>query len=390
MIHVVVVDDHKSLAEAMRQKVESAVHGPVIVTELTGKELKEAIRELRAREQEWKNNGDDWSPNRYDAPFDSADILLLDYRLADLYGQDGYMTGEDLAALARRYSKAGPIVSVNRFGRQSFDLRLRPRFDAWAEMSVSHEDLRNARLWSATGTNLYRPWGWSSLEHLPTLFARRVRHVLRHFDSPVGAALGVSETQFDLMPKDVSESLGENPFNLTFEQVAIQRAFWSANVPRPSRPQMARVAASQVGKWLSDSVLPGEEILIDAPHLVARYPSLLKSPRNQARLNRIARVPADIDRLVDTTRVRAARFRPTFWLDRPAWWTEAVLENRAVAENRRPWEKKPLRHVFAEDTSQFHHPSECQAFQGVGMLGARYVRMPDKAVAYTPASRLLT
>ena len=121
MLHILVVDDHEALAEAMRTKVESAVSGPAKVTSLTGGDLKEAIRELRDRELKWDEHGDDWSPRRYDACLDSADILVLDYRLADLYGQDGYMTGEDLAALARRYSRAGPIVSVNRFGERSFD-----------------------------------------------------------------------------------------------------------------------------------------------------------------------------------------------------------------------------------------------------------------------------
>ena len=49
--------------------------------------------------------------------------------------------------------------------------------------------------------------------------------------------------------------------------------------------------------------------------------------------------------------IEDARFQPSFWLDRPAWWTERVLENRQLAENRRPWEMKPLKYCFAEDTS---------------------------------------
>lgn len=390
MLHIVVVDDHASLVESMHARVEGAVSSPVKITPLTGEYLKEAIRELRDRERNWRSNGESWSPSRYDAMLDSADILLLDYRLADLYGQDGYMTGEDLAALARRYSKTGPIVSVNRFGGQSFDLRLRPGIDTWAEMSVAHEDLGNGRLWSTAASGLYRPWGWSSLQHLPSLFARRVQHALTHFESPVAAALGVSEAQLDIMPRSVSEALGEDPLNATFQEVAIHRAFRSSNVPRPSRPQMARVAAAVVGRWLSDSVLPGEEILIDAPHLAVLYPSLVKGARSQAGLNRLATIPTDVDGLLDSRRIRGARFRPDFWLDRPAWWSEAVLANGAVAENHRPWEKKPLKHVFAEDTSRFHRPHECRAFQAVGMLGPRYVRIPDTTIPYKPASRLLT
>ena len=389
MLHILVVDDHDSLVEVMRAKVESAVSGPASVTALTGGDLRDAIRELRERERSWEANGG-WSPTRYDSRLDSAEILVLDYRLVDLYGQEGFMTGEDLAALARRYSRAGPIVSVNRFGERSFDLRLRPGSETWAEISLAHDDLENPRLWSAEADGVYRPWGWPSLEHLPELFNRRVEHALKHFDSSVAESLGISETQMDLMPSKVSESLGDDPFRITFEQVALQRAFQSPRVPRPSRPQIARVAAAEVGKWLSDRVLPGQEILIDAPHLAAHYPSLVKGARTQARLSKLAGMSPEADLPLEATTIEDARFRPGFWLDRPAWWTERVLENRQLAENSRPWEKKPLKYRFAEDTSGFHQPSECRPFQAVGMFGERYVRIPDTGIEYKPVNRLLS
>ena len=108
MLHIVVVDDHDSLVEVMRKKVERSVSGSARITALAGDDLKNAIRELRERELNWAAR-ESWHPRRYNAHFDSAEILVLDYRLADLYGQDGYMTGEDLAALARRYSRAEPV-----------------------------------------------------------------------------------------------------------------------------------------------------------------------------------------------------------------------------------------------------------------------------------------
>ena len=389
MLYIVIVDDDAELVEAMKTKVESAMAAPAQVTTLTGDNLKDAIRELRQRESEWNSKGDDWRPERYDARLDSADILVLDYRLADLYGQDGYMTGEDLASLARRYSTAGPIVSVNRFGERSFDLRLRAGIETWAEMSVAHDDLQNARLWSAETEGLYRPWGWTSIAHLPELFEQRVEHALSHFEHPVADSLGISKTQMDLMPRRVSESLGDDPFSITFEQVAVQRAFQSRRVLRPSRRQVARVAAAEVGKWLAHRVLPGQDILIDAPHLVAQYPSLLKGRRTQAQLNRVAQMASESDLPLEATTIEDARFRPSFWLDRPAWWMERVLDNRQLAENSRPWEKEPLKYCFAEDTSMFHDPSECQPFQAVGTLAKRYVQIPDRDIAYRPSRRLL-
>ena len=299
------------------------------------------------------------------------------------------MTGEDLAALARRYSRAGPIVSVNRFGEQSFDLRLRRGMDTWAEISVAHEDLRNPRLWIAAGPDSYRPWGWPSLQQLPELFERRVRHALKHLDTPVAEVFAISKTQVELMPRTVSEALGGDPTSLTFKDVALAQAFPSSNVPQPSRPQMARVAAAEVGKWLANSVLPGEEILIDAPHLVVQYPSLLQGARDRDSLNELAAVGADAAPRFDTSKIRSARFRPRFWLDRPAWWTESILENRTLTENLTPWNMRPLKYGFGEDTSKFHPLDKLRAFQAVGIFGERYVRVPDESVRYKPVNRLL-
>ena len=388
MLRIVVVDDNSELVERMRETIEGAVSQPAHVIPLTGASLRDAIGELRDRERSWDKHGARWYPQTYDAQIDSADILVLDYRLADLY-DEGFMTGEDLAALARRYSRAGPIVSVNRFGPRSFDLRLRREVETWAEISVAHEDLENPRLWSAEASGLYRPWGWASLQQLPQFFARRVRHALNHLDRPVAKTLGISSRHMELMPTRVSEALSNDPLNATFREVALERAFQSQKVPRPSRPQMARIAAAEVGKWLSNIVLPGEEILIDAPHLATQYPSLIQRSRDRRNLNGLAVLGPDAELPLDATEVRGARFRPTFWLDRPVWWVESILENRELAENRRPWKKRPLNHRFAEDTSRFHRPTELHAFQAVGSFSERYVQMPDDGVDYKPANRLL-
>ena len=385
MLNILVIDDDADLVEAMKTKVENAMAVPAEVTTLTGEDLRDAIRELRDRERDWSSGG-------YDARLDSADILVLDYRLADLYGQDGYMTGEDLAALARRYSKAGPIISVNRFGERSFDLRLRAETETWAEMSVAHDDLQNPRLWSVEAKGLYRPWGWAFIEHLPELFNRRVENALDCLNYPVAESLGISKAQMDLMPRRVSESLGDDPVSITFKEVAVQQAFQSPRVPNlPCHRQLARVAAAEVGRWLSHWVLPGQNILVDAPHLVVHYPSLLRGKRAKPLLDTLAQVATEGDLPLEETMIENARFEPSFWLDRPAWWTERILENRQLAENRRPWEMEPLKYCFAEDTSRFHDHSKCQPFQAVGTLGERYVRIPipDGSIAYKPSSRLL-
>ncbi len=387
MLNIVAADDTPQVADAMVARIEEALSVEANVTALSGEPLKEGIRKLRERESKWSEDSD-WHPPAYKDAFDTADVVVLDYRLAELYGEDAFMTGEDVAALARRHSRAGPIVSVNRFGERRFDLRLRSQHEAWADLSVAHEDLSNPGLWSLVGEGEYRPWGWPPLSTLPALFEARVRFVSNHLDRIVAEVLGFSPGALNLMPREVSEALDGDLATMTFRDVAMSRAFRS-QVPVPSGPQIARVAAAEVGKWLSGYVLPGQETLIDAPHLIVQYPSLLVGEPELDVLNSLTQLDPNAELPISEVEIGAARFAPANWLDRPAWWTERILEERRLPENLRPWEKTKIDQRFAEDTSSFHVPDDCTAFEAVGALGQGYVRRPDSGVTYQPFKRLL-
>lgn len=387
-MRILVVDDSAEVAAQMASKIGDAASGSTSVVTLSDKTLRAAISDLRKREASWRDNPA-WSPAQYNGPFDDIDLLVVDYRLAELYPADAFLTGEDVAALARRYSHVGPIVSVNRFGDRRFDLRLRAGEDSWADLDIAHDDLQNPRVWSAQPGCTYRPWAWPSLEELPRLFRQRVDFALRHMDSPVVSALEMPADLLHLMPTNVAEALGADLSTATFLDVAIHRAFRAPKTPKPSKRQLARVAAAVVSKWLAGHVLPGQETLIDAPHLVAMYPSLFEGQKSLPRLNQLCVVEPEADLPLTTDLIKESRFRPEYWLDRPAWWTEQVLENRQLVENDQPWKKVALRYAFAEDTSCFHSVAELTSFEAPGSLGRRFVRQPDPGVAYEPARRLV-
>jgi hypothetical protein len=192
-----------------------------------------------------------------------------------------------------------------------------------------------------------------------------------------------------LVPNEVMEALREDPIEASFSTVATAIAFRSRKVPRPSGRQLTRIGAAEVAKWLSGHVLPGQDTLIDAPHLALLYPSLLGRSRKHGRVSKLCIVDPEGDLPLDLQPIDDARFRPTYWLDRPAWWTEPILENPELLENQRPWDKAPLGYAFSEDTSWFHAADDLTPFESLGAFSRRYVHRPDNGVAYEPGRRLL-
>lgn len=388
-MQILVLDDSPQVAETMAQNVEGALSEPAEVTPLSGDDLKDVIRVLREREGHWQQNPA-WSPHTYDEVFDTADVLIVDYRLADLYPTDAYLTGEDVAALARRYSHVGAIVSVNRLGGRRFDLRLRAQPESWADLSIAHEDLANPLLWSASPNGSYRPWNWPCLTNLPALMRQRVEFALARENTPVGRALRFPDELLRLVPNDIMEAIRADPTEATFADIALAVAFRSPKIPRPSRRQLSRIGAVEMGRWLSGHLLPGQDTLIDAPHLALLYPSLLGDPLSRDRLNQLCVLDPTADLPLTAEPIEGCRFQPAFWLDRPAWWTECLLENAELLENRQPWDKVEVGCPFAEDTSWFHTAEEVTPFEASGAFSRRFVLRPDDGVAYEPARRLLT
>ena len=47
---------------------------------------------------------------------------------------------------------------------------------------------------------------------------------------------------------------------------------------------LARVGAARISKWLERLVLPEQDILVDAPHLVLRYPNLITSDKKRKKI----------------------------------------------------------------------------------------------------------
>jgi hypothetical protein len=386
--HVLVIDDELSVAESMARAIDSATRkagSQFRPTVLASDDLKAEIKGLLARRDEIKR-----SPkarlSRGTLKFDDADILVIDYDLASLFGDEALMTGELLASLCRRFSFAGPVISVNRFGPRHFDLSFKNLATSRADLSVSHEDLADPGLWTDDWQR-YRPWYWPRLVDFPKLFRERVQACERDLGASISAVIDMPKSIRSALPTRVTDALGDVQ-TLTIKDIALRTSTTGKETTLPSE-LAARVSASELGRWLEYCVMPSQDVVIDAPHLGALFTSLVRGDASDPRhLDELANLRSGGRVPLRRTRLARLEFSGSFPLSRPCWWTDLVLSSPTLREVQEPLTRGSDTLVFAEDTSRFHPRADCKGFVSEGLFPTRWVRIPDKSIPYEPAVRL--
>lgn len=352
-------------------------------------ELKAEIEELEGRRLRGR---DGEQADRRPSRIDDADLLVVDYDLAEL-DPAVYQTGEGIAYLARCFSSCGYIVGLNQFGENPFDLTLRGHPESYADLNIGGQQLDNPGLWT-TEFSSFRPWSWPLIPRVVEALEQRTQQVEARLDETIFSFFGVSNQRLAALPRSLQQFIArsEEPEAATFRSFVYESE--SGLRGRETRapltaPEVARIAASRVATWLEQMVLPGQDILVDAPHLALRFPSLLS---NQA-------IPeATIGSLVgentglNDDQIATHRFEPVEWLSRAAWWWQSLSNDEAISEVRDPWEASALEVIFAEDTSRFVPPDQAEEFfaELPSPFVRRYVEGPDDdpirgKVAYEPA-----
>jgi hypothetical protein len=129
-------------------------------------------------------------------------------------------------------------------------------------------------------------------------------------------------------------------------------------------------------------------VLVDAPHLAERCPSLISAKPTLNSLSASLRLRPNLAIFKDKGLAQAKLKKP-FWFDRPVWfWTE-IERLRLTKEIKDPWKTSPNSFVFCEDTSSFSKRSSAQTFQSdlISPYRTRYVSRVA-GVDYQPAHRL--
>ena len=311
---------------------------------------------------------------------DDAAIFIVDYDLVNV--PNGYVTGEDFAYLARCYSTCGVIVALNRFGENSFDLTLRGHPESFADLHIGGSQLANTGLWheGEAGWRGFRPWTWPLLPQLVESFERRRKKIRQQLDKKILDHFRFPKEVIEILPRTLREFLEswDKSGNLQPAEKVTFRDFVlrSQSGLRPKDgleddASVARVAAARVAKWLESVVLPGQDILVDAPHLVSRYPSVLEAqPAKLSTFNRAASLTHDLG--LKNSVVAKHRFEVRDWISRPTWFWKSFSADDQIPEVKTPWSAEPHNWVFCEDMSRFLPRSEAREF--VADLESPFVR----------------
>lgn len=405
MVRVLICDDEGVRASGLRQRLRRRFAGMADfeVNSLSVQEFMDAIIHLEERQRRARENSvkaTDVPLVDGEHPFDNIDVLLVDYdlvRLGSARNTSGTQaeSGERVCYLARCYSTCGTIVAYNQFSYQeAFDLTLRGHIRSFADLNVSTGSAASAGLWADDYTG-FRPWNWPALANAHERFNRLVNTIVDHLNYPILSTLGLaSDTVYDLFTREQLELLSPmtDPRLTTFEGFVRDSSIGLRPKDQLLGPQStARVAVARIVKWLERFILPDQNILVDAPHLVSRFPSLIGEPYTGDHWNATCRLMAPLSDLgIDLERLAPHQFGAPDWLSRPTWLWPGVSRDKAIAEVKDPWSPRPDNLVFCEDVSRFRPREAATEFVAdvAPEFARRYIERV-KQVNYVPLVRML-
>jgi hypothetical protein len=333
---------------------------------------------------------------------DSADILLVDYDLTPdstrpaeaterellIRSELRAQTAETVAYLARCSSSCKAIMIINQsFRERTFDLTMTKFIDSRAEVNVSHEDVASPELWTGQGDG-FRPSAWPRLIDAPEAFEHRLGLV--QLDAPVLETLGLLPLETSGLDVRQLDVLGDRPAEVTFRDLARAPELGLTGKDEAVDDEgLRRIAAAGVGRWLDSTVLPSQSVIVDAQHLLVRFPSLLpgdpEDPATWELLASHAYNESLAGGILDGARIGASD-----WFPQPVWFWPKLASNTAIAEVARPWSAASYDWVFCEDLSRFRKYPDAREV-GTDLPGPYPRRFIAQlaGVHYVPRNRIL-
>ena len=386
------------------------------VVSLEVPEFQNAIKSLAQRRINFRENDEiDFQDNSNNGmeEIDNASIFIIDYDLLSNQGEEngekmelftGSLTGEVIAYLVRCFSRCKLIVGLNQYGNNPFDLTLRGDLDSFADLNLGGDQLDNPNLWMGDwkdSKHVYRPWSWPNLADSIYNFDKRIKKVQEKLNEPICDVLGFDPEAFQLLPREIVQFIGQYE-----EKESVQTTFWdfitkSGNGLKPKDTKeikkginghvLARIGAARISKWLEQLVLPEQDILVDAAHLVARFPSLISGDtENIETWNETARLVDYTNLGLNTDPIEPYRFKKDYWISRPVWFWDKLRECEDIKEVTEPWLTAGPNWVFCEDASRFYNHEECREIiaDTTSPFTQRFVKYFDEdEVDYRPRAR---
>ena len=347
-MRVLVYDDEPEIAKRLADKVRT-VCDEANVTAVKRETFQELIGLMNRRRAAWRDDAALIESNEVD----EADVVVIDYDLL-FYFDDGDITGSRLAYLLRCFSKCGLIVVLNEYGINSFDLSLRSPSAGFADLHLGDVQIDNPGLWTGSFEG-YRPWHWPSLPDARSDFEKCVRDVQENLEAPILDFLGL-ERFIDWLPKRVHDFFhgSGNMETVCFGTFVKHARGGIASKDELPPEYMARVAAARLLALLNGLILPEQAVLVDAPHLASRFPSLVRDAYQDIHVwNRLCDpVNEEVDGLLSDV-LKEHRFKKQHWLWRPVWYWPDISRDERIAEVKDPWAVDDIEWVFCENVSRF-------------------------------------
>jgi hypothetical protein len=329
--------------------------------------------------------------------FDGAAVLIVDYDLYE-YKPDQLLTGDSIAYLARSYSSCGYIVGVNQDRiSKPFDLTLVSHALVSTDLSIGSDQVADPGLWSGDPRRWgkFRPWYWPVLPERAQALGDLRQSVAGKLDEPLETVLGLPRELLDSLPRAVlgrldvpgRPDIGDVPLRDWVH--SSQMGLRSGDVVSDDH-QIARVASARLAKWFERVLLPGQDVLVDAPHLVDRRPGLLDGDCTDPDVwQRTTRLDANPDGLgLMPLAVDQHRFESR-WVSRPVWFWPHIASDQTFDDSLDAPRPEP-RVVFAEDASRFVSVDLARRYTSDvdPPFNSRWVAMAQDGTSYLPTSRL--
>lgn len=363
MKQIAIYDDESGLAQDYTNRLSKllkTISQMFEVERMSQDDFETQLTVLRNR-QEAVREGRKWTDDSID--LDKTSIFIVDF---DLFQTSSFLTGEEVAYMARCFSRCGLIIGVNLDSRKRvspsyFDLTLTGHPESFCDLNIDATQIDNPGLWTDDRAG-FRPWHWPLLPEYFASMEKKIDDALGNPAKPIMEFLHFNKI-LQLFPNSALRFLGGKPEEVTFGKFVRFSGNGIRGRDKANEEMVARIAAARVSKWLERLVLSGQDIVVDAPHLVSRFPSLLLGDHNDlATWNKTSALSNKADLGIERTEIEKFSFKMSHWLSRPAWFWNDVYTCSNIKEVAEPWKAETAKFAFCEDSSTFEKKEDCKEF----------------------------
>lgn len=389
---VLICDDSPELAAEWSRSVASVASAEVyeILSPPNNEQINDAIKVLLSRRNAIRND-QDFSDES--CLFDDVDILFVDYDLLHIDEDNARYTGEGVARLARCYSNCPVIIVLNQYQEAQFDLSLQGHLISHADLNIDVELISSPGLWNAPPWAGFRPWHWEVLNNIVKRQREITKEVEKLLDQRIVDFLGMHDQAVERLSDSAFGFIAPQAKSTAEFGAQTIRSFIEHSMDKRDSPALlrrspelaTRYACSRISKWLERAVLGPQDVLVDIPHLIQRFPFLIKGDMKDIDCWNAAIHNPDLLNQIP----QDCRFGPQDWISRPAFWWHRLEINEELRAQRDELNYAAVPDfVFLEDISKFDLFTEAKEFRAGfhNQFDGRFVK-PITNIRYAPQRR---